>query len=74
MFNDPRGEQVATPALRRAGDEMTTCERISLSSPPAAPLPPPPPTPTPPHPTTTRRHVGFNAERQTGGAAYLELC
>lgn len=41
MFNDPRGEQVATPALRRAGDEMTTCERISLSSPPAAPLPSP---------------------------------
>lgn len=40
MFNDPRGEQVATPALRRAGDEMTTCERISLQPPQ---LPPPPP-------------------------------
>lgn len=52
MFNDPRGEQVATPAHRRAGDEMTTCERIPFTTPP--PNPPAPPSPqTPPHTDTS---------------------
>lgn len=34
MFNDPRGEQVATPAHRQARDEMTTCKRIPFPTPP----------------------------------------